>query len=277
MRPQELLTATVGAALGITLVAGLVGGVALSEDSHPSTKTVAVESDSTTTSSVSTTGSRARLAVDLPRADTAGRIDAAPIDLRSSSGGRAVHVVRDLTAYDAPDGSAMARVPARQFGSQTWLPVLAERDGWLKVRLPSRPNGSTGWVPGAGLPTARTTWAVRIDLAAGTLAVTRAGTSMGTWPVGYGAADTPTPAGETFLLGSFVDPGQAFSPVIYALGAHSESLDTFGGGPGTVAVHGWPTPAGRVGAVSHGCIRVPSDALAMFARLPAATPITITS
>jgi lipoprotein-anchoring transpeptidase ErfK/SrfK len=67
-----------------------------------------------------------------------------------------------------------------------------------------------------------------------------------------------------------------YSPLILPLGLHSNTLDTFGGGPGTVGLHGWPDPAVFGHAVSHGCVRVPADALRVLSRVPLGSPVMIT-
>jgi hypothetical protein len=41
-----------------------------------------------------------------------------------------------------------------------------------------------------------------------------------------------------------------YSPLILPLGLHSDTLSTFGGGPGTVALHGWPDPAAALRVLS---------------------------
>ena len=64
------------------------------------------------------------------------------------------------------------------------------------------------------------------------MTVTHAGSAVGSWAIGHGMADTPTPVGETFLLASFTDRNQSYSPVIFATGSHSDTLDGYGGGPG---------------------------------------------
>jgi len=212
---------------------------------------------------------------ELPRATTDGKIPHAPIDLKTGSDGRTIEVAKSMPAFARPGADPIAVIPDKQIGSTTWLPVIRTTSGWAQVRLPSRPNGATAWIPEAGLDRARTKWAVTVHLSKGTITVTKAGVSQGTWPIGQGKPATPTPVGQTFLLSGFVDPTQDFSPVIYALGAHSDTLDTYGGGAGTVAVHGWPTQAGREGRVSHGCVRVPDKALQLFAKLPTATPVDV--
>ena len=212
----------------------------------------------------------------LPVADTEGKVAKAPIDLTTGSGGLAIRVDKAMPGFAKPGADPITLIPKSQIGSTTWLPVLRTERGWAQVRLPARPNGATAWIPEAGLDRAKTTWAVRVNLSEGTIAITHGGKSEGTWDIGQGKDSTPTPVGQTFLLSGFVDPNQTFSPVIYALGSHSDTLDSYGGGPGTVAVHGWPTKQGREGKISHGCIRVPDAALKMFAKLPTGTPVDIT-
>lgn len=211
----------------------------------------------------------------LPVADTDGKVAEAPIDLKTSSGGLAIEIDTKTAGFAEPGKDPITVIPKSQIGSTTWLPVLRTERGWAQVRLPARPNGATAWIPEAGRDRAKTTWAVQVKLAKGTITVTHDGESKGTWDIGQGKDATPTPVGETFLLSGFVDPKQNFSPVIYALGSHSATLDSYGGGPGTVAVHGWPTKQGREGKVSHGCVRVPDAALKLFAKLPAGTPVDI--
>jgi len=58
---------------------------------------------------------------------------------------------------------------------------------------------------------------------------------------------------------------------------HSNTLTTFGGGPGTVGLHGWPDPAVFGHAVSHGCVRVPTAALRTLSQVPLGSPVMITS
>jgi lipoprotein-anchoring transpeptidase ErfK/SrfK len=213
----------------------------------------------------------------LPQATTYGTTEAAPVDLTGRSDGTVVTVDETVAAFARPGGPAVARIPKTQLGLETWLPVLERAPGWSRVRLPSRPNGATAWVPDGRLRAAHTTWAVRVDLGSERLTVTHDGAAVGSWAIGHGMLDTPTPVGETFLLASFTDRNQSYSPVIFATGSHSDTLDGYGGGPGTVAVHGWPTRSGRLGAVSHGCVRVPAAALEQFRKLPLGTPISITS
>jgi lipoprotein-anchoring transpeptidase ErfK/SrfK len=101
------------------------------------------------------------------------------------------------------------------------------------------------------------------------------GAVVGSWTVAVGAPETPTPTGRTFLLGSIVDSNQSYSPLILPLGTHSDTLDSYGGGPGTVALHGWPDASVFGRAISHGCVRVPADALEQLRQVPLGTLVIV--
>lgn len=212
----------------------------------------------------------------LEAATTEARVKGSPRDdapLQQPSG-VIVHPRRTVAVYDRPDGTAFAKLTADQFGD-TWVPVIARRAGWVRVLLPSRPNGSTGWLAADRLEQARSDHLIRVHLASRSLELFDDGILVGTWSVAVGAPDTPTPTGRTFVLGQLTDPDQSYSPVIIPLGTHSESLDTYGGGPGTVAIHGWPDGSVFGQAVSHGCVRVPADALDVIRTVPLGTPVLI--
>jgi lipoprotein-anchoring transpeptidase ErfK/SrfK len=212
----------------------------------------------------------------LPASTTHTRIPDAP-RFRTTAPARAaevVHPIRPVAVFAKPGRRAFAKLRPTTI-AQTWLPVVARRPGWVRVLLPSRPNASAGWVPERDLDTRRTPYAVRVHLARRTLELLRGGRHVGQWSVAVGAAATPTPTGLTFVHALLQDPGQSFSPYIIPLGAHSDTLDTYGGGPGTVAFHTWPDPSVFGQAVSHGCIRVPSDALSRLTNLPLGTQVSI--
>ncbi len=212
----------------------------------------------------------------LVAATTSARLPKAPRDRTplATTDGLVVRPGGMQPIYDAPSGHAFAKLPAEQFG-QTWLPVIDRRPGWVRVLLPSRPNGSTGWLRASGVELRTSAYLVRVHLGSRTLDLTYDGRSVGSWPVAVGKPSTPTPTGRTFVLGSVVDDAQSFSPVILPLGAHSDTLDTYGGGPGTVALHGWPDASVFGTAVSHGCVRVPTDALDRLSDVPLGTLVIV--
>lgn len=216
------------------------------------------------------------VAAALPAADTAGVVPAAPIDDQpaGSTGGVVVHPESEAVVRAAPGGIPIARLPATQFGD-TWLPVIAEQGGWVRVLLPSKPNGSTGWLAAADVRRAMTPYLVRVHLRSFRMELLQDGTVAGSWTIGTGKQAAPTPPGRTFVLGAFTDRKQTYSPVIFPLGTHSPTHDTFGGGPGTVAIHTWPSAAVFGTASSDGCIRVPRAALDRLTEVPLGTLVLI--
>ena len=217
----------------------------------------------------------------LPMATTFGTTPAAPVDSApfEPETGIVLHPSATRVVYARPGGPPVAALPGTEIGSPTWVPVVQSQPGWDRVLLPARPNRSTGWIylGGGGVQSAYSPYRVEINLAAYRLTVFDAGRSLGTWTVAEGAAGTPTPAGRTFLLALLAPPHPTYSPLILPLGAHSNTLSTFGGGPGTVGLHGWPDPAVFGHGVSHGCVRVPAAALRVLSRVPLGSPVMITS
>jgi lipoprotein-anchoring transpeptidase ErfK/SrfK len=217
----------------------------------------------------------------LPLATTSGTTPSAPPDPApfAPETGIVLHPTAIRVVYARPGGPPAAALPATEIGSQTWVPVVASRPGWDRVLLPARPDRSTGWIylGGGGLQSAYTPYRVEINLAAYRLTVLDSGRRLGSWTIAEGAAGTPTPAGRTFLLASLAPRHPTYSPLILPLGTHSDTLTTFGGGPGTVALHGWPDPSVFGQAVSHGCVRVPAAALRALSTLPLGTPVMIIS
>lgn len=193
---------------------------------------------------------------------------------QATTEGDVVHPKRVIAVYAAPGRRPFTKVTPQQMG-ELWLPVVDRRGGWAKVLLPSKPNGSTGWVRTAAVEERRTPYLIRVHVGSRQLELIEDGTVVGTWTVAVGKAETPTPTGRTFLLGSIVDPNQSYSPVILPLGSHSNTLDSYGGGPGTVALHGWPDDSVFGNAVSHGCIRVPDDALDQLSQVPLGSLVII--
>jgi lipoprotein-anchoring transpeptidase ErfK/SrfK len=101
------------------------------------------------------------------------------------------------------------------------------------------------------------------------------------FPAVVGAPGTPTPRGLAAIYerNRQPDPGGFLGPWSLALTAMSDALESFGGGPGRVAIHGregasLSDPLGS--ARSHGCIRITSRAVSWLARhAPPGTPVRI--
>jgi len=212
----------------------------------------------------------------LVESTTHTRLDRAPIDRhpQRATQGWVVRPEKMIRLFDAPRGQAFGKVGPKQIGP-TWLPVIAQRGGWTKVLLPSKPNGSTGWLRSAYLHRTYTPYLIRVHLGTMRLELFSEGREVGSWTVGIGQPSSPTPTGRTFILGSIVDPNQTYSPIILPLGTHSATLDSFGGGPGTVAIHTWPTTDVLGTASSNGCIRIPQDALDRLIQVPLGTLVLV--
>ncbi|GAA2397707.1 hypothetical protein GCM10010191_00460 [Actinomadura vinacea] len=217
-----------------------------------------------------------------PETTTHTTVHDAPADRPShaaaATAGLVVHPVAPRTVLDAPGGRPIATLPTTQLGSPTWVPVVSRSGVWVQVLLPSRPNQATGWLSTAqaGLRTARTPYLIRVNVPRRRLTLLHSGRAVGRWRVAVGAPATPTPTGRTFLLALLRPAARTPSPLLMPLGAHSATLDTFGGGPGTVALHGWPDRSVFGRAVTHGCVRVPPDALRALSEVPLGTLVIIT-
>ena len=165
---------------------------------------------------------------------------------------------------------------ARWSGGPASLLVLdATRDRkgrlWLRVLLPRRPNGTTGWIAAERAVVRRTRWRVVVDVERRTVSLLHDGRVRGSWPAVVGAPSTPTPRG-LFAVGERIrqpDANGFIGSWAVHLTAYSEVLDNYGGGPGTIGIHGrggaslWD-PLGS--AASHGCIRIDNDPVSLLAR-----------
>lgn len=224
----------------------------------------------------------ARDLAKFPRATTFTSIPAAPLDLApfATTSGLVVHPLSPQVLYAGPGKQPIAVLPVTELGGPTWVPMVQASPGWAQVLLPSRPNRATGWIftgsGGSRLEVRSSGYLIRIQIGARKLSVDDAGQPLGTWTVAVGASRTPTPTGRTFLLASLAPPHPTYSPLILPLGFHSNVFSTFGGGPGTVGLHGWPDPSVFGQAISNGCVRVPADALRVLSSIPLGSLVLIT-
>lgn len=219
----------------------------------------------------------------LPEATTFTTVRRLPADPapRQVPSGTVVHPLEAKVLHDEPAGRPVATLPKTQLDGPTWVPVVETVPGWHRVLLPSKPNRSTGWITADKLETAHSPYLIRVRTERRQLTLLKSGRPIGKWRVAVGAPGTPTPTGRTFLLASMLTksgpPHRDPSRVVLPVGTHSATLDTFGGGPGTVAFHGWPDAKTFGQAASHGCVRVPATALTALSRVPLGSPVLITS
>jgi L,D-transpeptidase catalytic domain len=169
------------------------------------------------------------------------------------------------------------RLPGRLQPSQwlapaeaPWLLVIARprpahRRCWVRVRLPWRPNDASGWVNARRVVLEETRWRIGISTTRRTLTLMRAGVPVRTLSVVVGKPSTPTPVGLFAVVWAIRwHPADFLGSWVLELTAHSDVLQQFDGGNGTVGIHGRggaslldPLGSGR----SHGCIRLSNDAI----------------
>jgi lipoprotein-anchoring transpeptidase ErfK/SrfK len=219
----------------------------------------------------------------LTQATTFTSIPAAPRDSDpfAITDGTVLHPLTAQVVYLEPGEKPVGVLPATELGSPTWVPVVQGIPGWAQVLLPSRPDRSAGWIFTDGSAASQveirvSPYLIRIEVGARQLSVYDDGALLGTWTVAVGAPATPTPTGRTFLLALLAPSPVTYSPLILPLGTHSNTFSTFGGGPGTVGLHGWPSPSVFGHAVSNGCVRVPAAALQVLSHIPLGTLVMIT-
>lgn len=190
------------------------------------------------------------------------------------------------TRLDAPRrGQWLSTATAWSHQSQTLLVLdAAAHDGidWVKVLLASRPNGSTGWLPRDNVTLGVTPYWVEVGLRSRTVTVLRNGRPVLRTRAVIGAPATPTPVGLAAIYerNRQPDPTAFLGPWALALTSLSNVLESYGGGPGRVAIHG------RAGASfadplssarSHGCVRIDNNPVSWMAQhVPAGTPVQVT-
>jgi lipoprotein-anchoring transpeptidase ErfK/SrfK len=159
----------------------------------------------------------------------------------------------------------------------------ATRDGvdWVKVRLATRPNGSAGWIPRDNVTLGSTPYWVEVALRPRTVTVFRNGRRVRRARAVIGAPATPTPLGLAAIYerNRQPDPQAFLGPWALSLTSLSNVLESFGGGPGRVAIHGragasFADPLGS--ARSHGCIRIDNGPVRWMAdNVPPGTPVDV--
>jgi hypothetical protein len=167
--------------------------------------------------------------------------------------GQSMHVSSWVAPSDAP-----------------WLLILARPRAaigrcWVQVRLPWRPNDAAGWVNANKVLIEKTEWRIVVSTARRALTLYRAGRPLRTISVVVGKPSTPTPTG-LFAISWAIPwhPNDFLGSWVLELTAHSDVLQRFDGGNGTVGIHGrggasLVDPLGS--ARSHGCIRLANDSI----------------
>lgn len=189
-------------------------------------------------------------------------------------------VLNPSARYDSPGQMGQGTVPSTWWGRPSVLPVIATQPGWVRVRVAQRPNGSTTWLPDGDVSLGSTPYAIVIDLATTHLNLYKDGRLVLSAPAGVGATGDPTPPGEYFAAFKEPPPGPGYGAFVMVTSAHSPNIDDWNGsGDAIIGIHGPlgdDAAIGTAGArISHGCVRLHSDALAKLAAVPPGTPIDI--
>lgn len=185
----------------------------------------------------------------------------------------------EVPLFDGPDGAEIDRL-----ANPTWeglavvFSVLDHRGEWMQVRVSTRPNGRTAWVRAVDVSMRRVQNWIQVELGLRRLTVFHRDQPLLTTRVAIGRAGTPTPTGSFFVDGLVVlDPlHPAYGAGQVSVSGFSETLESFGGGVGQIALHGTMAP-GLIGQeTSNGCVRLANDAiLAVVDLAPTGTPVEI--
>jgi len=185
----------------------------------------------------------------------------------------------EIPAFDAPGGRQIGEA-GRFYGFPMTMPILEERDGWLRIMMPERPNGLTAWVQADQVTRSTSAWRMVLKLSETRVRVYKDGYEVWSAPVGIGKDSTRTPIGSFFLIVIERDLKGGYGPIVLNLSAHSEDIQSWqGAGDAITAFHG-PFGADELlraggGKVSNGCIRMlPEDQIKMEG-IPLGTPVDI--
>ncbi len=158
--------------------------------------------------------------------------------------------------------------------------IEATDDGeWLHVRLPRRPNGTTGWVRAAQLDTWEVPVRIEVQLSTRTLKVFDGDSDdvLYETSVAVGRGSTPTPVGDFYIdIVNPLDGHRVYGWGQLSVAGYSDVLETFAGGIGQIALHGWNNDDIMGQSVSNGCVRMRNADIARVAELaPLGTPVHI--
>lgn len=224
----------------------------------------------------------------LPQVDVYAVIGALPVDADpggSFTGELARANAERIPVFADPTGEPVAALPRDHFYDGTTVPVIQRQEHWVQVLLTGRsalpstgdPGQITGWLRVQDVELTATDATIEVDLAARTIDIAhRDGTRERVADdYGWGAEETPTPTGRSFVMMVRTEPSLTYTrghPLVY-LSVQSPTLDGFGGAP--VAVTAFHYHDARSGAISNGCLRLGPEAIDRLAQLPVGTPVVI--
>jgi lipoprotein-anchoring transpeptidase ErfK/SrfK len=284
---------------GVALTIGMVAAVTVATRGSAAVTTRAAVSESPTGPAAPSPGAYVApppaLVAVLPAVDYAAVIpglipyaEAAP----SAQTTAAYTLATDAPLYGADRVVPVARFPAQNFlGEKSVIVPVAFNGAWALVLTPARqslpsetggnsPAQSAAWIRADALVSDHAlTERIVVSVSAQTLTIEGAGGAVEqTFRVGVGTPATPTPTNVTgYLQARYLDPAQDQGVYPIDLSSlHSAAADEPYGGDdgGLIGVHYFPAHSG---AVSHGCVRLPQDAIIAVNDLPLGTPVSITA
>jgi lipoprotein-anchoring transpeptidase ErfK/SrfK len=204
---------------------------------------------------------------------------AAPVDAVHAPVTSTVAAVRgaSIAVHAEPGGAVTTTLPNPQAsGAPLVFLVVAQQDGWVQVQLAQRPNGSTGWVEETSVDLSADPYAIVVTRSTNTLELYRGGKVVDRYPVATGTGGTPTPTGHFALTELLAPTNAGYGPYAYGTTAFSDVLNSFGGGPGQIGLHGTDDSSSIGTDSSHGCVRMHNADIAALAELlPLGTPFQV--
>jgi len=191
-------------------------------------------------------------------------------------------VVPEVALYDAPDAESTDSLPNPTIEKVPLAFLVKEHGppGWLKVQIARRPNESTAWIRASDVTLRTVDNRIVVEREARQLTVYRGMSDEVLFqaPVANGAPATPTPLGNFFvdIVLKVNNPKGAYGPYQVSVAGFSDVLQSFGGGPGQIAIHGTNHPELIGQFVSNGCVRLTNDDITRLIDLaPVGTPVQI--
>jgi hypothetical protein len=148
---------------------------------------------------------------------------------------------------------------------------------WYHVLLPIRPNGSTGWVRASDVVVAGVRYELVVHLRSFRIDLLDRGRLTGSFPIGVGTQNTPTPSGVYYVkeLIQPPDPNTVYGRYVLGLSGFSNVLLNWPGG-GVLGIHGTNDMSSIGRRVSHGCMRMSNaDITRLAGLLPLGTPVHV--
>ncbi len=153
-------------------------------------------------------------------------------------------------------------------------------DRQYRVLLPVRPNGTFGWIDADQVTLTRHNYRLLIELDAYRLTLFDHDDTAFVTEIGVARENTPTPHGiyyTTELIRPII-PDSVYGTFAYGLSGYSDTFTEFAGGPGQLGIHGTNDPETIGTNVSHGCIRMRNDDIAILVEqigLPVGVPVEV--